>query len=49
MITLKAYDSSLTSGTSVDLKEWCDNNGFYCDIAFSLVPYVGKYLKKLLI
>lgn len=49
MLKLKAFDDSLNPGTAVDLKEWCDNNGFYCGIAFSLVPYVGKYLKKLLV
>lgn len=49
MLKLKAFNDSLNPGTEVDLKKWCDNNGFYCGIAFSLVPYVGKYLKKLLI
>lgn len=49
MLKLKAFDDSLNPGTAVDLKKWCDNNGFYCGIAFSLVPYVGKYLKKLLV
>lgn len=49
MLRLKAHDDSLNPGTEVDLKAWCDNNGTYCSPAFLATPYVGKYLKKLLI
>lgn len=48
MIQLKAYDDSLNPAPEVALKEWCDNNGTYCAIAFALAGSVGKYLRALL-
>lgn len=48
MLKLKAYDDSLNTASEVQLEQWCDNNGFYCSILFSAIPYVGKYLRKLI-
>lgn len=51
MLRLKADNKHLNAGSStteVNLVDWCNNNGFYCGIVMSAIPYVGKYLKKLL-
>lgn len=49
MLKHEACDASLNPGTAVDLKEWFDNNGTDRGIAFSLVPYVGKHPKELVV
>lgn len=49
MLRLKAkYDSlNPSSDPGPNLVTWCNNNGFWCSVAFSAIPYVGRYLKRL--
>lgn len=45
-VKLKAEQSPGVDLTVI--KEWCDNNGFWCTIVSAAIPYVGKYLKRLI-
>ncbi|GAA2026046.1 hypothetical protein WDZ16_01305 [Pseudokineococcus marinus] len=51
MLQLKANDPGLSGQQEQRLIDWCNANGFYCNIASALIPFgagkVGKYLLKL--
>jgi len=51
MLQLKANDPGLSGQQEQRLIDWCNANGFYCNIVSALLPYgvgkVGKYLLRL--
>lgn len=48
MLELKALNESINPASENQLKQWCDANGTYCMIAYSIATVVGRYLWGLL-